>query len=111
MNLLVHTSATAAIYFLLKRLSGDRLIAAIAALTFGLHPAHVESVSWISGIPDPLAALFFVPSLIWYVRYSTEGEKKFLVASVIASGLSALCKVTPLALPRVLCAVRICRRA
>ena len=101
MNLLVHTGATVAIYFLLKRLSGDRVIATIAALIFGLHPAHVESVSWISGIPDPLAALFFVPSLIWYVRYRTEGEKKFLVASVIAYGLSALCKETPLALPLV----------
>ena len=101
MNLLVHTGATVAIYFLLKRLSDDRVIAAIAALIFGLHPAHVESVSWISGIPDPLAALFFVPSLIWYVRYRTEGEKKFLVASVIAYGLSALCKETPLALPLV----------
>ena len=101
MNLLVHTGATLAIYFLLKRLSGDRVIATIAALIFGLHPAHVESVSWISGIPDPLAALFSVPSLIWYVRYRTEGEKKFLVASVIAYGLSALCKETPLALPLV----------
>jgi tetratricopeptide (TPR) repeat protein len=101
MNLLVHTGATVAIYFLLKRLSGDRLIAMIASLIFGLHPAHVESVSWISGIPDPLAALFYVPSLIWYVRYRTEGQKRFLVASVIAYGLSALCKETPLALPLV----------
>src|SRR5438552_10495194 len=101
MNLLVHTGATAAIYFLLKRLSGDRVIATIAALIFGLHPAHVESVSWISGIPDPLAALFYAPSLIWYVRYRTDGEKKFLVGSVIAYGLSALCKETPLALPLV----------
>ncbi len=101
MNLLVHTGATVAIYFLLKRLSGDRIIAAIAALIFGLHPAHVESVSWISGIPDPLAALFYAPSLIWYVRYRTDGEKKFLVVSVIAYGLSALCKETPLALPLV----------
>ena len=101
MNLLVHTGATVAVYFLLKRLSGDRVIAAIAALIFGLHPAHVESVSWISGIPDPLAALFFVPSLIWYLRYRTEGRKGFLVASVIAYGLSALCKETPLVLPLV----------
>src|SRR6266542_7064801 len=37
MNLLVHTGVTVAIYFLLKRLSGDRVIAAIAALIFGLH--------------------------------------------------------------------------
>ncbi|MGZ8845552.1 MAG: tetratricopeptide repeat protein [Pyrinomonadaceae bacterium] len=99
MNLLVHTGATVAVFFLIKRLSGDRLIATLAALVFGLHPAHVESVSWISGIPDPLAALFYVPGLIWYVRYRMEGDKKFLIASVIAYGLSALCKETPLALP------------
>jgi tetratricopeptide (TPR) repeat protein len=98
-NLLVHCGATVAIFFLIKRLSGDRLIATLTALLFGLHPAHVESVSWISGIPDPLAALFYVPSLIWYIRYRTEGQTKFLVASLIAYGLSALCKETPLALP------------
>lgn len=101
MNLLVHTGVTVLVFFLIKRLSGDRLIATLAALVFGLHPAHVESVSWISGIPDPLAALFFVPSLIWYVRYREEGDRKFLVASVIAYGLAALCKETPLALPLV----------
>ena len=99
MNLLVHCGATVAVFFLIKRLSGDRLIATLAALIFGLHPAHVESVSWISGIPDPLAALFYVPSLIWYVRYRTDGDQRFLFASVIAYGLSALCKETPLALP------------
>ena len=101
MNLLVHCGATVAVFFLIKRLSGDRLIATLAALLFGLHPAHVESVSWISGIPDPLAALFYVPSLIWYIRYRTEGDKKFLIASLAAYGLSALCKETPLALPLV----------
>src|SRR6266852_1902720 len=50
MNLLVHVAATVAVYFLLKRLSGNRLVAALASLIFGLHTAHVESVSWISGI-------------------------------------------------------------
>jgi uncharacterized membrane protein (DUF485 family) len=101
-SLLVHTGATVIVFFLIKRLSNDNVIATLAALLFGLHPAHVESVSWISGIPDPLAALFFVPSMIWYVRYRTEGGKIFLFASVIAYGLSALCKETPLALPLVL---------
>jgi len=100
-NLLVHTGATVTVFFLIKRLSGDRLIATLAALVFGLHPAHVESVAWISGIPDPLAALFYVPSFIWYVRYRTEGDKKFLIGSTIAFGLSAFCKETPLALPLV----------
>lgn len=109
MNMLVHTFATVAVFFLIKRLSGQLLIATLTALVFGLHPAHVESVSWISGIPDVLAALFYVPSLIWYVRYRTEGDKRFFVASVIAYGLSALCKETPLVLPLVFIAWELTR--
>jgi tetratricopeptide (TPR) repeat protein len=101
MNLLVHTTATVFVFYLLRRLSGDVLVASLTALLFGIHPAHVESVSWISGIPDPLAALFYVPSLIWYVRYRQEGGSKWLTASVVAYGLAALCKETPLALPLV----------
>ena len=101
-NLLVHTAVTVLVYYLLRRLSRDKVVALLGALLFGLHPAHVESVSWISGIPDPLAALFYVPSIIWYVRYRQEGDRKWLVASVAAFGLSVLCKETPLVLPLVI---------
>lgn len=102
MNLAVHTLATVLVYYLLRRLSGDQVVGLLAALLFGLHPAHVESVSWISGIPDPLAALFYVPSFLWYVRYRENGEPKWLAASVAAYGLAALCKETPLVLPLVI---------
>src|ERR1700694_2840087 len=44
MNLAVHASATVFVYYLLRRLSGDIVIASLTALLFGLHPAHVESV-------------------------------------------------------------------
>ncbi|MCM3870763.1 MAG: tetratricopeptide repeat protein [Pyrinomonadaceae bacterium] len=109
MSLFVHAAASVAVYFLLRRLSGDHLIATLAALIFGLHPAHVESVSWISGIPDPLSALFYIPSLLWYVRYREEGGRKWLAASLVAYGLTALCKETPLALPLVLCVWELAR--
>jgi tetratricopeptide (TPR) repeat protein len=108
-NLLVHVLAAVLVYFLLKRLSGNQMLALLAALLFGLHPAHVESVSWISGIPDPLAALFYIPSLLWYVRYREEGESKWLGASVAAFGLAVLCKETPLTLPIVLVAWELTR--
>lgn len=110
MNLLVHTMATVFVYYLLRRLSRDNVVALLAALLFGLHPAHVESVSWISGIPDPLAAIFYVPSMIWYVRYREEGDRKWLVASVAAFGLAVLCKETPIVLPMVLGAWELTRR-
>jgi tetratricopeptide (TPR) repeat protein len=108
-NLLVHTTATVLVYHLLQRLSRDNVVALLGALLFGVHPAHVESVSWISGIPDPLAALFYVPSMIWYVRYREEGDRKWLVASVVAFGMSVLCKETPLALPMILAAWELTR--
>ncbi len=110
MNLLVHVAVTVAVYFLLKRLSGNHLVAALASMIFGLHTAHVESISWISGIPDPLAALFYVPSLLWYVRYREEGRAKWLTASVVAFGLAILCKETPLVLPLVLCVWELTRQ-
>lgn len=109
MNLAVHTGATLAVYYLLRRLCGHWTTAALAAFLFGVHPVHVESVAWISGIPDPLAALFYVPALLWYVRYREGGGRKFLASSLLAYGLSVLCKETALALPLVLAAWEVTR--
>jgi len=102
MNLMVHAGATLMVYCLLRRLSGRWMIAALAAALFGLHPVHVESVSWISGIPDALAALFYVPALLSYARYREEGSKKWLACSSIAFACSVLCKETALSLPLVI---------
>lgn len=102
LNLLVHVLVTVAVYYLVRRLSTSLSVAALAALLFGVHPAHVESVSWISGIPDPLAALFYVPALTWYVRHRQEGGRRRLAASLVAFALSLLCKETAIVLPLVI---------
>jgi protein O-mannosyl-transferase len=101
-NLFIHVGVTVLVYYFLRRVSREQFVALIGAVLFGLHPVHVESVSWISGIPDPLAALFYLPSLIWYVRYREHGERKWLIASVAAYACSVLCKETPLVLPVIL---------
>ena len=41
-------------------LPDNRLAPLFAALLFAVHPVHTESVSWISGRTDVLAALFFL---------------------------------------------------
>jgi Tfp pilus assembly protein PilF len=47
------------------------LIAAVTTgLLFGLHPLHVESVAWVSERKDLLCALFFLLSVMMYVRYA-----------------------------------------
>jgi tetratricopeptide (TPR) repeat protein len=42
----------------------------ISGLLFGLHPLHVESVAWISERKDLLCALFFLLSIMSYVKYA-----------------------------------------
>jgi tetratricopeptide (TPR) repeat protein len=99
LNLLVHCGATALVFRLARRLGAGARVAAVAALLFGLHPAHVESVSWVSGIPDPLAALFYVPAIIFYLRFRREGGRRWLWLSLAAFALSVLCKETAVVLP------------
>lgn len=43
----------------------------VAALFFGLHPLHVESVTWVSERKDVLSTFFFLLSVLAYLRYST----------------------------------------
>lgn len=74
-NLLVHLLAVAMVFLILRRLlqatggakkpSQGLVLAASAAgaLTFGLHPVQVETVSWVSGLRDLLGAAFALTSL------------------------------------------------
>ncbi|MCL4475197.1 MAG: tetratricopeptide repeat protein [Nitrospirae bacterium] len=43
----------------------------VTAMLFGIHPLHVESVAWVSERKDVLCALFFLLSLLSYLRYAS----------------------------------------
>ncbi len=42
----------------------------VAGVLFGLHPAHVESVAWAAERKDLLCALFFLLSIMMYMKYA-----------------------------------------
>jgi tetratricopeptide (TPR) repeat protein len=43
---------------------------AVTGLLFGLHPLHVESAVWVAERKDLLCALFFLLTLLMYVKYA-----------------------------------------
>lgn len=51
-----HTLNTALLCWLTARLVGTRPTAMIGALLFAVHPIHVESVAWVAGRSDVVAA-------------------------------------------------------
>jgi cytochrome c-type biogenesis protein CcmH/NrfG len=76
-NVLLHTANTILLFLLLRRLTGAHWRSALVAALFGLHPLHVESVAWVSERKDVLSGLFFMLTLLMYVRYvqSVTGGK------------------------------------
>lgn len=90
----LHLTATLLVYRITLRLTRDTLVAAIAALVFGLHPVHVESVAWISGVSDPLVAVLVLASFLCYLRGAG-----FRAASLGLYGLALLAKEPAVALP------------
>jgi protein O-mannosyl-transferase len=96
-----HAGVTSLVYVLARRLTGDYRRALIAALIFGVNPVHIESVAWISGVTDPLLALFLLPAFLCYLssRERTEHRQAWLAASLALYGLAMLSKETALILP------------
>jgi len=92
-NVVFHILNTALVFALAYMLSRRRLwVAGLAALWFGIHPMHVESVAWISERKDVLYAFFLLLSLLAYVRYVTTGRMLMLGLAFIAFIASCLSK-------------------
>jgi len=98
-NLLIHAAVVLLCFLLLRRLSGQEWLAAAAASLFAVHPVHAESVAWISGVPDPLMALFLLPAFIFYLQYRATNNKNYLALTLALFLGGLLCKETALSFP------------
>lgn len=100
----LHLIATWLVYRFAWRLMQDRLASAIAALIFGLHPAHIESVAWVSGVTDPLMTIFVLGAILAYLRARAEKSRGWWTLAVVLYALGSLAKETAVLLPLVLLA-------
>jgi Tfp pilus assembly protein PilF len=66
-NIVLHALIVLLVFFILRRLSGER-IALVAAGLFALHPIHTESVAWIAGVTDLELAFFYLLAFLLYLR-------------------------------------------
>ncbi len=74
-SLAIHLCGVALVFALAQRLARSVAVAGAAALLFGLHPVHVESVAWISAVNDPLAGVLTLGSLVSYLRWRDQGSR------------------------------------
>jgi len=103
-SLLLHAISAALLYTVLTQLIESPPAAAVGALFWSIHPLRVKSVSWITERRDVLCGVFFLLSILAYLRMCrelAEGGRpaRWLALSVAAYAASLLSKSLGIMLP------------
>ena len=93
----LHALVSLLVFVLARRLRLGRGAALFAGLLFALHPAHVESVAWISGATDPLLACFTLLALLG--ELAARRRPAWRAAALAATALALLAKESAVVLP------------
>jgi hypothetical protein len=126
-----HVAVAALLGMLAWKLLQDSAFALLIATLFALHPAHTESVSWVT-VPDPLMSAGLLGSLLCYLRYldgnprpavqtlrkkARKTDRKtrprsiaWLTASLAAYFAALLTKETAIVFPAVIIALHLCAK-
>ncbi|MGE3842167.1 MAG: hypothetical protein AB7I50_11310 [Vicinamibacterales bacterium] len=89
-NLLLHGTAAALLFVLLRRLlEGRSMAAAAAALFFAWFPRRVETVAWLSCRPDLLATVLALASLLLFDAY-LRSRNRIALGTALAAWMLAL---------------------
>src|SRR3989339_821412 len=119
-NIIFHTVSCILVYSIFNSLFNNHTISIITSLLFACHPIHTESVTWISGRTDIIAAMFFLSAFYLYqkaihslpinekncslnspevLKLFLKHGKIFYVCSIILFALAMLCKEMVATLP------------
>ena len=69
-SVLLHAANSVLVLLLLNQMTGRLWRSAAVAALFAWHPLHVESVAWASERKDVLSTLFWLLTMMAYVRYT-----------------------------------------
>lgn len=101
-NVLIHAAVTLLVFVVLKEMTGRKLVAIVTAALFAVHPVHAEPVAWVTGIADPLMALFLLPAFYFYLRFRGNSRWYLLAGALGFYLLALLSKESAIALPLVI---------
>jgi len=109
-NVLFHALNSLLVLFLVRTLTRRPRVALTAGLLFAVHPIHAESVCWIAGRTDVIAATFFLAAFWAYLRWRRLRGPSRRVAYGAALALfvvAILTKEAALVLPAILLALEL----
>jgi tetratricopeptide (TPR) repeat protein len=91
-NVFLHAAVVLLAFRLLRLLDVSTPVALAIGLLFAVHPAHVESVAWISGAQDLILSAALVAALGLLLAHLREPRPLRLGASLVLYGVALLSK-------------------
>ena len=99
-SLAAHLAVIALLYQVLRQLRIRMAVCAMTVWLFAIHPTHVESVAWASGIPNMLMSGFIFASYASYLRWRRGGGG--IAWAVVFYALSLLSKEGMIVYPAII---------
>ncbi|MGA2678308.1 MAG: tetratricopeptide repeat protein [Sedimentisphaerales bacterium] len=101
-NIALHIANTILLFWVLKRYTKAVWASFFVSALFALHPLHVESVAWITERKDVLSMLFWLLTMLAYLRYvEIPTTKRYVIICAVFS-LGLMSKSMLVTLPFVL---------
>ncbi len=105
-SIVLHLANTVLVFQLIRELFKRFDYAIITAALFALNTQQVESVAWLAAsMKIGSYSLFFLSSLLAYIRYLKDKSRGWFGVSLLLFLLSCLCKEQAIALPATLLAI------
>jgi len=90
-NVLLHLANTLLLFLAWERMTRETGPSAFVAALFAVHPLHVESVAWVAERKDVLSTLFWMLTLLAWIRWTERpGAGRYaVVVCLFVAGLMA----------------------
>lgn len=102
MSILAHLLVTLLGYRVLLGLGLRPLVCAIATWMFATHPIHVQSVTWISGVPDVLVTGFLFGSFLCYLALRKRSQWYYWAGAILLYCAALLSKEIAVTYPLII---------
>lgn len=101
-NTLLHATVCVLVLKLLRKCFSQSKWALFGALLFAVHPAHVETVAWVSGCTDALLALGLFGSFYLWLNGNDCPSVFVKSCSLVCFGMALLSKETAVIFPAII---------
>ncbi len=104
-NIIFHILTSILVFLLAKIIFKKETTALLVALIFGIHPCHMEAVSWICCRTDVIAGFFYFFSIVTFLIFKNkDGKRRFFIFafSLLLYACALLSKEMAITLPVIL---------